>query len=209
MSSGNDLFIRVNLDNTPPLAAELGNMCAAWAAVEFRIFTIFEAVSATPVPIARAIFYSHFNFTSRIRLLLAVAGMVFRNEDGLTAEYTALDKLLGKITKSSKKRNQYIHDPYAARDAVSAEVTQLRLGGDDIHGEAKEVTKKDLEQLTNQLNEWTRRLHAYYRRVLPLLPALHGKLDKSRIVTLVSSNPSIPQKRNRAGQQPPHRSSQE
>jgi len=54
MPADNDFFIRVNLDNAPDLAAELGNMCAAWAAVEFRIFTIFEVVSATPLSLSRA-----------------------------------------------------------------------------------------------------------------------------------------------------------
>jgi len=203
MPADNDFFIRVNLDNAPDLAAELGNMCAAWAAVEFRIFTIFEVVSATPVPVARAIFYSHHTSSARMNMLLAVAGMVFRDGEKTTPEYDDLDTLLEKIGNSGKKRNKYIHDPYAVRHADSSQVTQLRLGGDDIHGEAKEVTAKDLEQLTNQLNEWTAQLHAYYRRVIPLLPALHEKLDTSRTVTLVSANPSIPRGKNREGPPPP------
>jgi hypothetical protein len=187
-SKDDEMFIRLNLDNTPEIAKELGNMCAAWAALEFRMFAIFETIADLSVPIARAVYFSHFNSRARFEMLKSVAAMIFRDDKkALTQEYDDLDKLLTNINDSAGKRNKYIHDPWAVKGPTSTDVTQLRMGGKEIHGEAKEVEKKDIEQLTNQLNKWTSDAHKFQERITPLLPALHEKLDKSRVVTLVSS----------------------
>jgi gas vesicle protein len=195
-----ELRIRMNLDNAPEVAKELGNMCAAWAALEFRMFTIFEMVADLSVPIARAIYFSHFNSRARFEMLKSVAAMIFRDDKKeLTKEYDDLDKLLTSINDSAGKRNKYIHDPWAVKGAASTDVSQMRLGGKEIHGEVKEVEKKDLEQLTNQLNKWTKDAHEFQQRISPLLPALHEKLDKSRVVTLVSSKKRTPPEKKKEG----------
>lgn len=194
-----ELFIRVRLDDKPEIAKEIGNLCAAWAAVEFRIFTIFSAMADVPVPIARAIFFSHHNSSARMDLLKGVAAMILREGGKPMPQYDELDRLLGKIEKSAKKRNKYIHDPYASRSEFSDDVHQLRLGGTAIHGEAKEIEKKDIEQLADQMNRWTTKLHAYRKHILPLLPALHEKLDKSHHVTLVSAKKFGPRKKSPKG----------
>lgn len=77
--SAQDFRIRLNLDNAPDIATELGNMCAAWSALEFRLFVLFAIIGGMPSAIARATFYSHHTTRNRTQLIMRVAGMVFRD----------------------------------------------------------------------------------------------------------------------------------
>jgi hypothetical protein len=71
-----DLRILRDLGHTPDLATELGHMCVAWAALEFRMFCLFNRLSDLPVALARASFYSHRSTRDRGDLILTTAKMV-------------------------------------------------------------------------------------------------------------------------------------
>jgi hypothetical protein len=51
-----NLRARANLRSAPKIATEIGNLNAAWAAVEFRMLALFILFTGAPVPIARAAF---------------------------------------------------------------------------------------------------------------------------------------------------------
>jgi hypothetical protein len=180
-----DLRILRDLGFTPELATELGHMCAAWAALEYRLFSLYVIVSNTPTAVARAAFYSHHNTGNRIDLLGRTATMVLRGTPELEAARADLDRLITSIGRTTKKRNAYIHDPWAAdaNDPVNT-VSQLRLSGTGVHGEGQPVSHKDISQLTDQIVHWSDRTRDFYDRVSPLLPASHDKLNRTRSVTL-------------------------
>jgi hypothetical protein len=184
-SESTDLRILRDLGFTPEIATELGHMCVAWAALEYRLFCLFVILSDTPVAIARASFYSHRNTGNRVDLLGRTAAMVLRGTPELDAARANLDRLTVSIKRTTKKRNAYIHDPWAAdaKDPAGT-VSQLRLSGTDIHGEGQPVSQKDISQLTDQIGVSSDRVRDFYDCISPLLPASHDKLDRTRSVTL-------------------------
>jgi hypothetical protein len=196
-----DLRILKDLGFTPDIAAELGHMCVAWAALEYRLFCLYAIVSDTPTPVARAAFYSHHNTGNRIDLLARTATMVLHGTLELEAAKADFDRLVISIGRTTKKRNAYIHDPWAADASDPAgTVSQLRLSGTGLHGEGQPVSKKDISQLTDQIEVWIDRVREFYDRVLPLLPASHGKLDRTRSISLAF--PRIKRRRGTARAKP-------
>ncbi len=190
-----DLQVRLNLDNAPDIAAELGNMCAAWAALEYRMFVVFRIISDTPTAMARAIFYSLHATRNRTDLVRKVAAMIFRGNELAELELESLDDLCDRIDKTGTKRNKYIHDPWIADPSDEHAAAQMRLGGRDIHGEGIRVKKKDLTQLIAQIQKWTEELFAWQKRVDPMLSTLLGRLDHTRSVTLAFPNQLVRAKR--------------
>src|SRR5215471_1654403 len=102
MAKPNHIIFRLDLGNAPDIAAELGHMCVAWAAMEFRIFVLFFLITKIPIALARATFYSHYNARNRISLLRAVAGMILQTEGKPLPEMIELDRLLTKLAKLQK-----------------------------------------------------------------------------------------------------------
>jgi hypothetical protein len=119
--------VRMDLENAPEIATELGHMCVAWASLEWRIFAFYVAITGIPVALARATFYSHFNTRGRIELLKAVATMVLRQNDQAVPELAELEDHLSRIGKTANKLNKYIHNPWCAWDQMPAEVFQMDL----------------------------------------------------------------------------------
>jgi hypothetical protein len=180
---GDELLIR-DLGYTPEIATELGHLCVAWAALEFRMFCLFNRLSDLPVALARASFYSHRSTRDRGDLILTTAKMVLRGSQKREAAYTVLAKLLRSINRTAGKRNAYIHDPWAMEPDRPETVCQMRLSGSDLHGLGHLVSQKDLSQLTDQIVVWTNQLRSLDDRVAPLLRASLGKLDRTRFVAL-------------------------
>jgi hypothetical protein len=180
-----DFRILRDLGFTPEIATELGHMCVAWAALEWRLFSLYHAMTDAPTAIARAAFYSHFSARDRLSLTLSTAHMVLRGSQKREAAFAALEKLAGKVRKTAAKRNSYIHNPWAMEPGKPETLSQFQLGGDDIHGRGKRVSQKDLSQLTDQIVSWTELVRGLEERILPLLPASLGKLDRTRAATLV------------------------
>ncbi len=160
-------------------------MCVAWSALEWRLFCLFTIMSDTPVAVARATFYSHHATSQRAAMVQATAGMALRGSVECDAALADLDALLRKIGRTGKKRNAYIHDLWAMEPGKPETVSQFQLSGTGIHGTGKRVTKRDISQLTDQIDEWTAQLRIFYDRIVPLLPASLGKLDRTRSLTLV------------------------
>ena len=179
-----DLRILRDLGHTPDLATELGHMCVAWAALEFRMFCLFNRLSDLPVALARASFYSHRSTRDRGDLILTTAKMVLRGSQKREAAYTTLVKLLRSVNRTASKRNAYIHDPWAMEPDSPETVCQMRLSGSNLHGLGQRVSQKDLSQLTDQIVIWTNQLRSLDDRIAPLLRASLGKLDRTRSVTL-------------------------
>src|SRR6266516_6173069 len=134
-------IIRLDLGNAPEIATELGHMCVAWAAMEFRIFALFSLITKIPMALARATFYSHYNARNRINLLLAVARMILQANGQPLPEMTELEKLLTKISKTANARNKYLHDPWGAWTKKPTAVFQMRLGGRDLTGKGIPIQK--------------------------------------------------------------------
>jgi hypothetical protein len=84
--------IRLDLENVPDIATELGHMCVAWAAVEYRVFAFYVVITGTPIALARASFYSHFNTRGRIELVLSVAEMVLQEKSEKIPELIELEE---------------------------------------------------------------------------------------------------------------------
>jgi hypothetical protein len=186
--------IRLDLDNAPDIAVELGNMCVAWAAIEFRLFATYLLVTRLPVPLARATFYSHYNARNRINLLKATAGMVL----GTISEQRELDTLLGKIGNTSQARNKYIHDPWGAWKKKPEAVFQIRLSGAGLTGEGTPVQKNHLTSLIKQMHEQHLALYRLGERLKPLLPPFQRKLARTRLLALAFSRRQLPRKVRRA-----------
>jgi hypothetical protein len=179
-----DFRILRDLGFTPEIATELGHMCVAWAALEFRMFCLFNRLSDLPVALARASFYSHRSTRDRADLILTTAKMVLQGSQKRKAAYVVLVKLLRSINRTASKRNAYIHDPWAMEPDKPDTVCQMRLSGSDLHGTGQRVSQKDLSQLTGQIVVWTEQLRSFDVRISPLLRASLAKLDRTRSVTL-------------------------
>src|SRR5215471_4252886 len=104
MAKPNHIIFRLDLGNAPEIAAELGHMCVAWAAMEFQIFTFFVLVTKIPIALARATFYSHHNARNRIKLLSGVAGMILQADGKPLPEMIELETLLTKIGRTANAR---------------------------------------------------------------------------------------------------------
>jgi hypothetical protein len=198
--------VRMDLENAPEIATELGHMCVAWAAVEWRIFAFYVAITGIPVALARATFYSHFNTRGRIELLKAVATMVLRQNGEPMSELTELEDCLRRLGKTANSRNKYIHNPWSAWDEMPTEVFQMDLGGRGIFGEGRSVKMQDLSLLISSIQSQNESLFELYHRVLPLLPALRRKLDRRRNLPLAFARTHIPPAIRRKARRSPLRS---
>jgi hypothetical protein len=187
-----ETHVRMDLGNAPEIATELGHMCVAWAAVEFRIFAFFVRLTDIPPPLARATFYSHHNTRARSKLLFGVATMLFSQDSAPMTELAELDSILTAINKTALNRNKYIHDPWGAWDKMESAVFQVRLGGAELLGRGHRVKKNELEQLTSQIQKHAEVLYELYTRVLPLIPPLREKLAKLQGLDLVFATRDIP-----------------
>ena len=180
-----ELLVLHDLGYTPEIAAALGHMCVAWAALEWALFCLFHRLSDQPTALARASFYSHFSTRSRAELVLSAASMVLRGSQKREAAYKALDKLLKRVNRTAKKRNAYIHDPWAMEPIKPETTCQMRLSGGELEGQGEHVAEKDLFQLTQQIAVWGERIQDFDQRIAPLVPASLEKLDHTRAVSLV------------------------
>jgi hypothetical protein len=190
---GDESHLRIDLDNAPEIATELGNICVAWAAIDFRIFAFFAAITRIPIALARATFFSHFNTRSRINLLKSAAQMVLLDDEkNPIPEFHELDELLRKVERSSITRNKFVHDPWCAWDQKPESVFQMRLGGGDLLSQGSVVRKHQLTHLLNQLQMEHGKLFDLYHRLLPLLPPLQQRLDTSRSLDLAFARKELP-----------------
>jgi hypothetical protein len=181
---GNELRILRDLGFTPEIATELGHMCVAWAALEFRVFCLFSRLSDLPIALARASFYSHRSTRDRGELILTTAKMVLRDSQKREAAHVVLVKLVRSINRTASKRNAYIHDPWGMEPDKPEAVCQMRLSGGDLYGLGQHVSQKDLSQLTDQIVVWTEQLRALDARITPLLRASFAKLDRTQSLAL-------------------------
>ena len=187
--SAQDFRIRLNLDNAPDIATELGNMCAAWSALEFRLFVLFAIIGGMPSAIARATFYSHHTTRNRTQLIMRVAGMVFRDSPQAKRELELLDDLFGRIDKTAGTK-------------PAKEVAQLRFGGPGLVGKGRPIKKRDLTQLIARIEKHGAAVFDWHKRANPMLSALRKKLDNSLVLTLAFPKARSP-RRNKTEEPPP------
>jgi hypothetical protein len=60
--------VRMDLENAPEIATELGHMCVAWAAAEWRIFAFYVAITGCQL---------HLREQPSTRILTLEAGLSF------------------------------------------------------------------------------------------------------------------------------------
>jgi len=131
-------------------------------------------------------------------LVGATAKMVLRDDPALEDALIDLVTLLRGVSRTAKKRNAYIHDPWAMEPETPRTVSQLRRSGTEIHGEGRLVSGKDISQLMDQIDVWNAQLYEFYDRILPLLPASLGKLDRTRSLTLAFARTILPRGKEQA-----------
>jgi hypothetical protein len=168
------------LDHRPEVAKALGELCSEWALMELRMFAVFATLTDAPPRISRAIFYELNAIRTRMEMLKAVAISVI----GPGKEFDDLDALLGKINKTARRRNAYVHDPWSLPITDPTSAAQIRLSGDDPSGELEEIDWKDLRQIAKQTREWADQLVRWINRVESKLPALHKKLREQPSLAL-------------------------
>jgi|HubBroStandDraft_1064217.scaffolds.fasta_scaffold446306_2 hypothetical protein len=195
-----NLQVRASLRNAPKIAEQIGHMNAAWAAVEFRIFALFCLLSDTPIPIARAAFYSQMSTGGRIAILKAVAEVVLRKRrgEGTNSDFKRLNRLLGAIGEISGERNKYVHDPWAGHAEASPRTFQLRLNKKGVHGQYQYVSQSAVARLTERIETKRGALYRLYHRLAPKIPALHEKLVELRSLSLAFASPDPRPKRKKA-----------
>lgn len=184
--------VRLDLKQAPKVAESLGNMCVAWSAIEFRLFAFFNLITGMPGALARATYFSHFNFRARMQLLRTAGTMIMQSAAGPISELKELEEILLDVEESSKKRNKFIHDPWGAWDDHSEHIFQMRLGGAALMAKGSMVTATHLDQLTVRLQSLHEQLFDLYERLPPLLPPLQRRLNKSRSLPLEFSGRSLP-----------------
>jgi hypothetical protein len=180
-----DFRILRDLGFASDIATELGHMCVAWAALEWRMFALYSLMSGTPIAIAHPAFYSHHNTSNRAILVQRTAAMVLRGSPELDTARTQLSRLMLSVNRATKRRNAYIHDPWVADLSNPTQtVSQFRLNSSDVHGEGARVSKKDISQLTDEIVGWTDSLREFDERISSLLRASLGTLDRMQSATL-------------------------
>jgi hypothetical protein len=196
------LWVLRDLASTPVIAEELGHMCVAWAALEWRLFCLFARLSDLPTALARASFYSHRSTRNRTDLILTTAAMVLRGSQKREAAHKALQARFKRINRTAAKRNAYIHDPWAMVPSDLESVCQMRLTGDDIHARGEPVRGRDIAALTDSIVVHTERLHDLENRIVPLLSASLGKLYRTRSITLAFAKTRRRRRKDRHQDQP-------
>ncbi len=187
-----------SLEERPKIAEGIGRLCAEWALLELRMFGVFATLTDAPLPISRAIFYELTATRGRSQMVAAVASAVL----GGGNELTGLKELLAKIDKTAKKRNAYIHDPYANPTDHPSASAQIRLSGDDAAGQLEEIESKDLLQLASQVRTWSDALVQWINSVQQMLPPLHERLRAQQALALVLKRRGIDQAPPGAPQRP-------
>jgi hypothetical protein len=198
------LWVLRDLGFTPVIAEELGHMCVAWAALEWRLFCLYARLSDLPGALARASFYSHRSTRNRTDLILATAAMVLRGSQKREAVRSALEARFKRINRTAAKRNAYIHDPWAMVPSDLGSVCQMRLSGDDVHDEGERVRGRDIAALTDSIVVHTERLHDLDNRIAPLLSASLGKLERTRSITLRFAKTKRRRSRSQVRQEGPY-----
>jgi hypothetical protein len=165
-----------SLEHRPEIAKALGELCSEWALLELRMFAVFASLTGAPIRVSQAIFYELNATRTRAEMVKAVARAVLKKG----SDCDNLDALLGKINKTAKKRNAYVHDVWSLPTTDKESALQMRLSGDDPSGKLDEIDLKDLLQLAKQTREWSDRLVRWINAVDPKLPALHETLRAQR-----------------------------
>jgi hypothetical protein len=209
MAQREHLGIRASLRDVPKVAEQIGQLSAAWSALEFRLFALFALFSGAPLPLARAMFYSQRTTRARLDILLAIAPLILRRRrgQGATPELKKLKKLLGGIGQIAGKRNAYVHDPWGGYSETDKRAFQLRLGGKEVHGRYAPVNRREIARLTDKIETKRLSLLRLYRSLAVKMPALHERLGKPQSLTLVHAMKDIHPKKTKAKQRRQRRSS--
>jgi hypothetical protein len=192
--SKSKVHIRLDLENDPIIAGQMGNLCAGWAAVEYRVFVLYQCFMGGSTALNRAVFYSHHSTRNRLDLLKAVAKIIMQDANGdLLPEYKELEDLLTAINQTAGKRNKYVHDPWGSWDGAPAKLFQIRTGKGGQIAQAKAIAENDLKNVVSQVQKRDRELLAYQRKIAPQLSSLRRKLDRLPSLPLAFSKTEVPQ----------------
>jgi hypothetical protein len=208
-----DFLIRGGLSDNPKLAEELGQLNVAWAALELRIFNLFEVLTGLSVPVARAIYYSLNTTAARIVVVKAVAQVALRRRKrrhfGVVSklgEPIAYQKrvtnILGDIGRMSGDRNKFVHDPWVGHE-TSSRAYQLRLRGKEIHGNYEPVRIRDIRSFVLKVETKSASLKKLYDFLAPKMLPLLDTLELQHALTLVPATKAPRPKKKKA--KPQHR----
>jgi hypothetical protein len=101
----------VNDTQSPAINARVGEMCVAWAALEYVLFRFFYFLSGLPTPIARSIFYSQNTSLGRINLLHSTYTPLLTRKNRPLAASVKIKEFLDGLAPLANERNGFVHDP--------------------------------------------------------------------------------------------------
>lgn len=203
-----EYLVRNDLGDNPALANELGHLNVAWAAMELRIFYLFEVLTGLPVPVARAIYYSLRTTRARIELVQAVAPIVLRRRRALPgrppwelgqplADLKKVSRLLGSIGRMSGERNRLVHDPWIGFE-TNTRAHQMRLSGKELMGRFEPVRAREIRALSLRIETKISALHRLYDALAPKVLPLLDKLQSHHEIFLESGKKGSPPKKKKA-----------
>src|SRR5437763_117583 len=96
-----NITVRSNLDEEILHAEQLGQICVAWAQLEWGMYHLYELFSGAPAALARATFYAIDSNRGRREILLSLGAVLFSNSN----DYRTLDNVLGRVGRTASQRN--------------------------------------------------------------------------------------------------------
>jgi hypothetical protein len=187
----------MHLEHRPEYAKALGELCAAWAMMELKLFGVFTSLTGAPPLMSRTIFYSLHTTRARCEMVNALAKAVLGKADKEDPDHPlhTLDRLLSAINRSAAKRNAYIHDTWMAPVTDENATAQLRLSGEG-HGELQEVQSRDLLQLAQQARAHADSLARWVTAIDDKLSALIEIHRKQQSLALELIRSGTPRRKN-------------
>src|ERR1700732_4661823 len=93
----------LNLSKRPEFAKALGELCAAWAAMELKMFGVFASLTGAPLLMSRTIFYSLHTTRAGADMLMSLARSVLGKAPNGDTEHpiNKLETLLAAIGRSA------------------------------------------------------------------------------------------------------------
>lgn len=170
-------FHLYDLRHHPKYAEKVGNIAAAWNAVEQELCSLFTFVTSASPWQARRAFYAVTGSYARIQLIKSTVSAPRHDSKW---QQRLMDKL-ELANKASEMRNKYVHKPYGIdwSDPVGAAETQVfmieNIGREFPLGQKRAIQLDELEKA-----------HGYMRKTVVELTILTSEYSKEFPLTVPS-----------------------
>jgi hypothetical protein len=166
----------------------IGEMCVAWAALEYVLFRLFYFMSGLPTPVARSLFYSQTTNLGRINLLHATYTPLLTKNYRPLATVKKIKKYLDGLAPLANERNNFIHDPWANLEGDRRKIVQFGLKSKTSHGQIRPMKAREIAALKKKIDRAGRRAVKLTRALAPQFEASRKRLLQDPDITLLWSN---------------------